>query len=188
MTPDSADGNSTPAGGITLWFTGLSASGKTTLSRAVHDCLRARGHRVELLDGDEIRRHLSRGLGFSRADRDENLRRIAYVAGLLMKHGVIVLVAAISPFRATRDEIRAMLGEFMEVYVNAPLSVCERRDVKGLYRKARAGELPDFTGIDSPYEPPLQPEVECRTDEESLEDCAEMVLRHLAVRITDSKT
>jgi len=162
--------------GLTVWFTGLSASGKTTLCRAVHERLAARGCRLELLDGDTVRKHLSKGLGFSREDRDENIRRIGFVAGLLTRNGVIALAAAISPYRAVRDEVRASIGDFVEVYVNAPLEVCEGRDPKGLYRKARAGQLPAFTGIDDPYEPPLNPEVECRTDRETLEECIAKVL------------
>ena len=165
-----------PHRGLTVWFTGLSASGKTTLCRAVYDRLAARGCRLELLDGDTVRKHLSKGLGFSREDRNENIRRIGFVAGLLTRNGVIAMAAAISPYRAARDEVRASIGDFIEVYVNAPLEVCEGRDPKGLYRQARAGRLPAFTGIDDPYEPPLKPEVECRTDRESLEECTAKVL------------
>ena len=165
-----------PHRGLTVWFTGLSASGKTTLCRAVHERLAARGCRLELLDGDTVRKHLSKGLGFSREDRNENIRRIGFVAGLLTRNGVIALAAAISPYRAVRDEVRAFIGDFVEVYVNAPLEVCESRDPKGLYRQARAGQLPAFTGIDDPYEPPLKPEVECRTDREPLEECIAKVL------------
>ena len=165
-----------PHRGLTVWFTGLSASGKTTLCRAVHERLATRGCRLELLDGDTVRKHLSKGLGFSREDRNENIRRIGFVAGLLTRNGVIALAAAISPYRAVRDEVRASIGDFVEVYVNAPLEVCESRDPKGLYRQARAGHLPAFTGIDDPYEPPLHPEVECRTDRETLEECIAKVL------------
>jgi adenylyl-sulfate kinase len=165
-----------PHRGLTVWFTGLSASGKTTLCSAVYERLAERGCRLELLDGDTVRKHLSKGLGFSREDRDENIRRIGFVAGLLTRNGVIVLAAAISPYRGVRDEIRAAIGDFVEVYVNAPLEVCEARDPKGLYRKARAGELRAFTGIDDPYEAPARPEVECRTDRESLEECVAKVL------------
>ena len=165
-----------PHRGLTVWFTGLSASGKTTLCRAVYERLAARGYRLELLDGDTVRKHLSKGLGFSREDRNENIRRIGFVAGLLTRNGVIALAAAISPYRAVRDEVRASIGDFVEVYVNAPLEICEARDPKGLYRQARAGQLPAFTGIDDPYEPPLHPEVECRTDRERLEDCIAKVL------------
>jgi bifunctional enzyme CysN/CysC len=165
-----------PHRGLTVWFTGLSASGKTTLCRAVYERLASRGCRLELLDGDTVRKHLSKGLGFSREDRNENIRRIGFVADLLTRNGVIALAAAISPYRAVRDEVRASIGDFVEVYVNAPLEVCEARDPKGLYRKARAGQLPAFTGIDDPYEPPLHPEVECRTDRETLEECIAKVL------------
>jgi bifunctional enzyme CysN/CysC len=165
-----------PHRGLTVWFTGLSASGKTTLCRAVYERLAARGCRLELLDGDTVRKHLSKGLGFSREDRNENIRRIGFVAGLLTRNGVIALAAAISPYRAVRDEVRASIGDFVEVYVNAPLEVCESRDPKGLYRQARAGHLPAFTGIDDPYEPPFDPEVECRTDRETLEECIAKVL------------
>jgi bifunctional enzyme CysN/CysC len=163
-------------GGLTVWFTGLSGSGKTTLCNAVYERLAARGYKLELLDGDTVRKHLGKGLGFSREDRDENIRRIGFVAGLLTRNGVIALVAAISPYRAVRHEVRASIGDFVEVYVNAPLEVCEARDPKGLYRKARAGEIRGFTGVDDPYEPPLQPEVECRTDHENV---AESVLKVL---------
>ena len=135
------------------------------------------GHRVELLDGDVVRQHISKGLGFSREDRDENIRRIGFVTELLTRNGVIVIVAAISPYRAVRDEVRARIGMFVEVYVNAPLSVLEQRDVKGIYRRCRAGEIHGVTGIDDPYEPPLTPEVECRTNLETIEESAEKVLR-----------
>jgi len=153
--------------GVTVWFTGLSGAGKTTLARAVYDELKSRGHKVELLDGDVVRQYLTKGLGFSKEDRDENIRRIGFVADLLTRNGVIVLVAAISPYRKTREEVRQKIGNFIEVYVNAPLEVCEQRDVKGLYKKARAGEIQNFTGISDPYEPPIDPEIECRTDLES---------------------
>lgn len=127
--------------GLTIWFTGLSSAGKSTLSRAVSDLLRKAGYDVGILDGDIVPRELSKGLGFSKEDRDENIRRIGFVADLLCRHGVIVLVSAISPYRAIRDEIRNRIGRFVEVHVNAPLAVCEERDVKGLYRRARSGEL-----------------------------------------------
>lgn len=152
--------------GLTVWFTGLSAAGKTTLCRAVQGELLARGFPVEVLDGDAIRTYLCRDLGFSEADRRENIRRIAYVAQLLTRNGVVVLVAAISPYRDSREEARAAIGNFIEVYVNAPLEVCEARDPKGLYRRARAGELLHFTGIDDPYEAPIAPNVQCHTGEE----------------------
>jgi len=161
--------------GVTVWLTGLSSAGKTTLSRAVYERLWALGYRTEMIDGDEVRKYLSRGLGFSKEDRDENIRRIGFLAELLTRNGVIVLVSAISPYREVRDEIRKRIGSFLEVFVNAPLSVCEGRDVKGLYRRARAGEIPSFTGIDDPYEPPLFPDVECRTDRETLVESCEKV-------------
>jgi len=141
--------------GLVVWFTGLSSSGKTTLSRAVYNLLMQAGHRAEILDGDVIRRKLCRELGFSKQDRDENIRRIGFVANVLKRHGVIVLVSAISPYREIRQEMRNRMGNFIEVYVNAPLSICEERDAKDLYRRARAGELKGFTGIDDPYEPPF---------------------------------
>jgi adenylylsulfate kinase len=165
--------------GVTIWFTGLSGAGKTTISAALERGLRACGHKVESLDGDVVRQNLTKGLGFSKPDRDENIRRIGFVAHLLSRNGVIVLVSAISPYRAIRDEVRARIGDFIEVFVNAPLEVCERRDVKGLYAKARAGEIKGFTGIDDPYEAPLRPEVECRTDRESVEESVAKVLRVL---------
>lgn len=140
--------------GVTIWFTGLSGAGKTTISREVEARLRAQGYKVEVLDGDVVRTHLTKGLGYTKEDRDENIRRIGFVAHLLTRNGVIVIVSAISPYRAIREEIRAKIGNFVEVYVNAPLEVCEARDVKGLYKKARAGEIKMFTGIDDPYEPP----------------------------------
>jgi adenylylsulfate kinase len=173
-THENPDASPTQSG-LTVWFTGLSSSGKSTLSRAVCDLLRNAGYDVESLDGDLVRRELSKGLGFSKEDRDENIRRIGFVADLVCRHGVIVHVSAISPYRAVRDEIRTRIGRFMEVHVNAPLAVCEQRDVKGLYRKARSGELKYFTGIDDPYEPPLDPELVCHTDTEAVEQSAEKV-------------
>jgi adenylyl-sulfate kinase len=162
--------------GLMVWITGLSGSGKTTICRALHTELLARGVRVEILDGDIVRKHLSRDLGFSKAERDENIRRIGFVAHLLTRNGVVALVSAISPYRSVREEIRADIGNFLEVFVNAPLEVCERRDPKGLYKKARAGEFRGFTGVDDPYEPPLSPEVECRTDLESEKESVDKVL------------
>lgn len=165
--------------GVTVWFTGLSGAGKTTIRMAVEQALRDQSHKVEVLDGDIVRENLTKGLGFSKADRDENIRRIGFVAHLLTRNEVIVLVSAISPYRAIRDEVRGKIGDFVEVYVNAPLDVCEQRDVKGLYKKARAGEIKQFTGIDDPYEAPLHPEVECRTDLETLEESTTKVLNQL---------
>jgi len=169
--------------GLTVWFTGLSSSGKSTLSQALYERLWAMGHRVEMLDGDTVRRNLCKDLGYSKLDRDENIRRIGFVADLLTRNGVVVLVSAISPYRAMRDEVRGMIGEFAEIYVNAPLAVCEQRDVKGLYRRARSGQLPGFTGIDDPYEPPENPEVECSTDRESLAESVDKILRYLELRL-----
>jgi adenylylsulfate kinase len=156
--------------GVTLWFTGLSGAGKTTITQALEKKLRESGYGIEVLDGDVVRTNLTKGLGFSKADRDENIRRIGFVSHLLTRHGVIVLVSAISPYRDIRGEVRQKIGDFVEIFVNAPLAVCEGRDVKGLYEKARKGEIKGFTGIDDPYEEPLNPEVECRTDLESLEE------------------
>ncbi len=166
--------------GVTVWFTGLSGAGKTTISHAVAEILTSKGCKLEILDGDIVRENLTKGLGFSKPDRDENIRRIGFVAHLLTRNGVIVLVSAISPYREIREEVRGKIGDFVEVYVNAPLSVCEERDVKGLYKKARAGEIKSFTGIDDPYEPPTHPEVECNTDQEDLSESIAKVLQKLA--------
>ncbi len=165
--------------GVTVWFTGLSGAGKTTISRAVEEKLRAQNLKIEILDGDIVRTHLTKGLGFSREDRDENIRRIGFVSHLLTRNGVIVLVSAISPYRSTREEVRQRIGDFVEVFVNAPLSVCEERDVKGLYKRARAGEITNFTGISDPYEPPEQPEITCNTDVEDLEQSVIKVMNGL---------
>ncbi|MGF1498112.1 MAG: adenylyl-sulfate kinase [Elainellaceae cyanobacterium] len=162
--------------GLTVWFTGLSGAGKTTIRAALEQKLRAMGLKVEVLDGDIVRQNLTKGLGFSKEDRDENIRRIGFVSHLLTRNGVIVLVSAISPYRTVRDEVRERIGDFMEVYANAPLEICEERDVKGLYKRARAGEIKQFTGISDPYEAPLNPEVECRTDLETLEESVAKVL------------
>jgi adenylylsulfate kinase len=164
-----------------VWLTGLSGSGKTTIARAVEAELLSQGVPVEVLDGDTIRENLSRGLAFSQQDRNENVRRAGYVAKLLARHNIVVLVALISPYRAARNEVRAQMEgiPFIEVYVNAPLEVCEGRDPKGLYQKARRGEIAGFTGLDDPYEPPLSPEVECRADRESVEACVQRVLLEL---------
>ncbi|MFB2935874.1 adenylyl-sulfate kinase [Aerosakkonemataceae cyanobacterium BLCC-F154] len=153
--------------GVTVWFTGLSGAGKTTISKAVEQELRERKYLVEVLDGDIVRQNLTKGLGFSKEDRDENIRRIGFVAHLLTRNGVIVLVSAISPYQEIRQEVKSKIGDFIEVFVNAPLEVCEQRDVKGLYKKARSGEIKHFTGIDDPYEIPSDPDVECCTDLET---------------------
>ena len=167
--------------GRVVWLTGLSGSGKSTIARAVAEKLLGSGIPVEVLDGDTIRENFSRGLGFSKQDRDENVRRAGYVAKLLARHDIIVVVALISPYRAARNEVREQMEgiPFIEVYVNAPLAVCEGRDPKGLYEKARRGEIPSFTGLDDPYEPPLSPDVECRTDQEGVEASANRVLNAL---------
>jgi len=165
--------------GVTLWFTGLSGAGKTTITQALEKKLRESNYGIEVLDGDVVRTNLTKGLGFSKADRDENIRRIGFVSHLLTRHGVIVLVSAISPYRDIREEVRQKIGDFVEIFVNAPLAVCEGRDVKGLYEKARKGEIKGFTGIDDPYEEPLNPEVECRTDLESLEESVAKVWEKL---------
>jgi adenylylsulfate kinase len=163
-------------GGLVVWFTGLSGAGKSTLARALKERLEASGQRVELLDGDAVREHLSQGLGFSKEDRDTNIRRIGYVANLLAKHGVIVLVSAISPYRATRAEVLAQAPRKLEVFVDAPLETVTARDVKGLYARALRGEILHFTGVSAPYEPPLSPDVHLRTDLLSLEECVEQLL------------
>ncbi|MFP4009023.1 MAG: adenylyl-sulfate kinase [Spirulinaceae cyanobacterium] len=165
--------------GVTLWFTGLSGAGKTTISKSVAEKLRLDGYKLEVLDGDIVRQNLTKGLGFSKEDRDENIRRIGFVANLLTRNGVIVIVSAISPYRAIREEVRDRIGDFIEVYVNAPLEVCEARDVKGLYRRARSGEIKNFTGIDDPYEFPTNPDIECRTDQEELAESVAKVLGKL---------
>ncbi|EAW38551.1 adenylyl-sulfate kinase [Lyngbya sp. PCC 8106] len=165
--------------GVTVWFTGLSGAGKTTITRAIAEELRTKECQLEILDGDIVRENLTKGLGFSKEDRDINIRRIGFVANLLTRNGVIVLVSAISPYREVREEVRKTVGDFIEVFVNAPLGTCEERDVKGLYKRARAGEIKQFTGIDDPYEPPLNPEVECRTDLEELSESVAKVMSKL---------
>jgi adenylylsulfate kinase len=169
--------------GFCLWFTGLSGSGKTTITTLLVKELRRRGSKLEVLDGDIVRENLSKGLGFSKEDRDTNIRRIAFVADLLSRNGVPVITAAISPYRDIRDEARKKMGErFIEVYTQAPLEVCEERDVKGLYAKARAGEIKEFTGISDPYEPPKNPELLIETDKQSPEESAQQILDYLEGR------
>ena len=167
------------ASGFTLWFTGLSGAGKSTLAAAVSRELGRHGIAVEVLDGDEVRQNLSQGLGFSREDRDTNIRRIGYVARLLTRNGVAVITAAISPYRAVRDEVRREVGAFVEVHVKASLDECIRRDAKGLYRRALAGEIPHFTGVSDPYEEPLRPELVVDTEREDVGDSATRVIERL---------
>jgi adenylyl-sulfate kinase len=172
-------------GGFILWFTGLSGAGKSTLSQAVAPALGTE-RPVEILDGDEVRTYLSKGLGFSKEDRDTNIRRIGYVARLLARNGTAVVTAAISPYAATRDEVRTLADRdgvpFVEVFVSASLEKLAERDVKGLYRRALAGEIAHFTGISDPYEPPADPDVVVRSDVESVAESAEKVLDHLRLR------
>jgi adenylyl-sulfate kinase len=169
--------------GFTLWFTGLSGAGKTTISKIVEDQLRERGSRVEVLDGDVVRENLSKGLGFSKEDRDTNIRRIAFVADLLSRNGVPVITAAISPYREIRDEARELMGDrFIEVFVKASVEVCAERDVKGLYEKAFKGEIKEFTGVSDPYEPPLNPELTLDTEHQSPEESAAEILSLLEGR------
>jgi len=161
--------------GFTLWFTGLSGAGKSTLSELIFARLQAEGAKVELLDGDVVRTHLSKGLGFSKEDRDTYVRRIGFVSELLSRNGVIALVAAISPYRDVREEVRSRIGYFVEIYVHCPIEVLAERDVKGLYKKALAGEIPGFTGVSDPYEPPANPEVTVDSSKEAIADSVEKV-------------
>ncbi len=165
--------------GFTLWFTGMSGAGKSTISERVYSRLREAGARVELLDGDVVRTHLSKGLGFSKEDRDINIRRIGFVCELLSRNGVIAIVAAISPYREIREEVRSRIENFVEVYVHCPVEVLAQRDVKGLYRRALAGEIESFTGISDPYEPPANPEITVDSSSESVEDSVERVWARL---------
>jgi adenylylsulfate kinase len=162
--------------GFCLWFTGLSGAGKSTIANLVVAELSARGHKVELLDGDEVREHLSKGLGFSKEDRDINIRRIGWVAKVLARNGVVAVTAAISPYRDLRDEMRSWIDNFVEIYIATPFEICEDRDVKGLYAKARTGEIPQFTGLNDPYEPPLNPEVRVETDGHTPQESAAEVV------------
>ncbi len=169
--------------GFTLWFTGLSGAGKSTITGVLVEELEKRGTPAEVLDGDVVRENLSKGLGFSKEDRDTNIRRIAFVADLLSRNGVPVITAAISPYRAIRDEARTLMnGRFIEAYVKASVEECERRDVKGLYAKARSGEIKEFTGVSDPYEPPENPEITLETEHESPEESARKILDYLAER------
>jgi adenylyl-sulfate kinase len=166
-------------GGFTVWFTGLSGSGKSTLAELLVEVLERRGRRYELLDGDVVRTHLSKGLGFSKEDRDTNILRIGWVAERLTYHGAVVVVSAISPYRDVRDAVRRRIPRFVEVFVSCPVEICAQRDVKGLYEKAFRGEISGFTGVDDPYEPPERPEVMVETDRMSPEDCLEAIVSTL---------
>jgi adenylylsulfate kinase len=168
--------------GFTLWFTGLSGAGKTTLAKRVQRILLTRGANVELLDGDVVRTNLSKGLGFSKEDRDTNIRRIGFVASLLARNGTVAIAAAISPYREVRREVRELHQTFVEVYTHASLDELESRDVKGLYKKARAGEIKGFTGVDDPYEAPENPEVYIDSEKESIEESLDKVIRYLELK------
>lgn len=165
--------------GFTLWFTGLSGAGKSTLSEAIEHRLKASGQKVEVLDGDVVRTHLSKGLGFSREDRDTNIKRIAFVCGLLTRNDVICISAAISPYRETRQWARDHIGDFVEVYVKCPIEVCRQRDVKGLYKLVDEGKIKGFTGVDDPYEEPEHPELIVETDRETVEESVERIFARL---------
>jgi len=170
--------------GLTLWFTGLSGAGKSTIAQIVEDRLVERGLKVEVLDGDVVRTNLSKGLGFSKEDRDTNIRRIAFVADLLSRNGVVAITAAISPYRKIRDEARGTMGErFVEIHVKASVEECARRDVKGLYEKAFRGEIKEFTGVSDPYEPPSAPELELDTEDETPEESAGKVLAYVEEKL-----
>ena len=172
--------------GVTVWFTGLSGAGKTTICRAVETELLANGLQVEVIDGDVIRKYLCKDLGFSKSDRDENIRRIAFVAKMLTRNGVVVLVSAISPYRAAREEARHTIGDFVEVFVNTPLEVCELRDAKDLYKKAREGSIRGFTGIDDPYEAPLAAEIVCDTSRQNVREVSAKVVATVMEHLSSS--
>jgi len=166
--------------GFTIWFTGLSGSGKSTLSEVIEQRLKARGRNVEVLDGDIVRTHLSKGLGFSREDRDTNIKRIGFICGLLTRNGVVCISAAIAPYREARDWARREIGNFVEVYVKCPLEVCRQRDVKGLYKLVDEGKIKNFTGVDDPYEEPVHPELIVETDKETVEESVTRIFARLA--------
>jgi|SRR5579872_2929204 len=165
--------------GFTIWFTGLSGSGKSTLSDIIEQRLKERGRNVEVLDGDIVRTHLSKGLGFSREDRDTNIKRIAFVCGLLTRNGVICISAAIAPYSEAREWARKEIGSFVEVYVKCPLSVCRERDVKGLYKLVDEGKIKNFTGVDDPYEEPEHPDLVIETDKETIEESVARIFAKL---------
>ncbi|MFQ5879173.1 MAG: adenylyl-sulfate kinase, partial [Dehalococcoidia bacterium] len=165
--------------GFTVWFTGLSGAGKTTLAQRLLAKLRHLAYRVELLDGDVVRTHLSKGLGFSKEDRDTNIRRIGFVCKLLTRNGVVAIAAAISPYRSVRHEVRTDIGDFVEIYVRCPVPELAKRDVKGLYAKALRGEIPNFTGVSDPYEEPQDPEVIVATDTETVDESVGKIVAKL---------
>lgn len=165
--------------GFTIWFTGLSGAGKSTLSEAIEKQLRVRGRNVEILDGDIVRTHLSKGLGFSREDRDTNIKRIAFVCSLLTRNGVICISAAIAPYREARQWARQEIGNFVEVYVKCPIEVCRQRDVKGLYKLVDEGKIKGFTGVDDPYEEPEHPELVVETSKETIEESVARIFAKL---------
>ncbi len=167
--------------GVTLWFTGLSGSGKTTLSRKVEEILLERGMKVEVLDGDIVRTNLSEGLGYSKKDRDTNIRRIGFVCNLLTRNDVVAIAAAISPYRKIRDENRKLIGSYVEIYCKCPIKVLKERDPKGLYEKAEKGEIKHFTGVDDPYEEPVDPEILVETDKESVEQSVSKIIKTLEI-------
>jgi adenylylsulfate kinase len=165
--------------GFTIWFTGLSGAGKSTLAEVIERRLKEQGHNVEILDGDIVRTHLSKGLGFSREDRDTNIKRIAFVCSLLTRNGVVCISAAIAPYREAREWARREIGDFVEVYVKCPLEVCRQRDVKGLYKLVDEGKIKNFTGVDDPYEEPENPELVIETDKESVEESVSRIFAKL---------
>ena len=165
--------------GFTIWFTGLSGAGKSTLAEIIEQRLREHGHNVEVLDGDQVRTHLSKGLGFSKEDRDTNIKRIAFVCNLLTRNGVASISAAIAPYREAREWARQEIGNFVEVYVKCPLEICRQRDVKGLYKLVDEGKIKNFTGVDDPYEEPENPEVVVETDKESAEESVQKIFAKL---------
>ena len=165
--------------GFTIWFTGLSCAGKSTLARAVERYLRTLDRNVETLDGDVVRTHLSKGLGFSREDRDTNIKRIAFVCNLLTRNGVVSIAAAISPYREAREWARKEIGNFVEVYLKCPLEICRQRDVKGLYKLVDEGKIKGFTGVDDPYEEPEHPELVIETHKETVEECVARIFARL---------
>lgn len=181
VTGPAGEHGSSPKPGATLWFTGLPASGKSAAARRVRDLLESREIAVELLDGGEVRQSLSRGLTFSHEDREEHVRRMGYVAKLLSRNGIIAICVAVSPYRSTRDEVRANVTNFIEIFVDCPLAVAESRDTEGAYAKARRGEIEEFTGVNAPYEPPERPEVHIHSDRETPDVAANKVITTLEV-------